>query len=83
MEYICQTVDTARLGGLFDLPAALRGYQQLEVTIRPPPADRGSGRKAVTRKLNEVYAGNYYKEFELIADAALESLRKLTKDDAW
>jgi hypothetical protein len=55
---------------------------RLEVTIRPPAADTDAGRKAITRKLNEVYTGDYYKEFEPIADAALESLRELTKNDS-
>jgi hypothetical protein len=35
MEYVRQTVETARLGGVFDLPLSLRGYSRLEVTIRP------------------------------------------------
>jgi HSP90 family molecular chaperone len=40
-------------------------------------------RKAITKKLNEVYTGDYYKEFEPIANAGLETLRELTKDDVW
>jgi len=40
----------------------------------------------ITQKLNEVYGkmtSDDYKEFEPIANAALESLRELTKDDTW
>jgi metal-responsive CopG/Arc/MetJ family transcriptional regulator len=40
-------------------------------------------RKNITQKLNEVYADEYYKEFEPMADAGLESLRELTKNDQW
>jgi len=41
-------------------------------------------RKNITEKLNEVYGDdNYYKEFEPISNVALESLRELTKNDAW
>jgi metal-responsive CopG/Arc/MetJ family transcriptional regulator len=41
-------------------------------------------RKNITEKLNEVYGdGEYYKEFEPIGNAALESLRELTKNDTW
>jgi len=35
------------------------------------------------QKLNEVYNDDYYKEFEPIANAALESVRELTKNDTW
>ena len=43
-----------------------------------------SNRKNITEKLNEVYADdNYYKEFEQISNVALESIRELTKNDAW
>ena len=37
----------------------------------------------ITQKLNEVYGNDYYEEFEPISNAALESMRKLTKNDAW
>ncbi|MHC6202096.1 ChpI protein [Breznakiellaceae bacterium SP9] len=37
----------------------------------------------ITQKLNEVYTDDYYKEFESIANAGLESIRKLTKNDTW
>jgi len=37
----------------------------------------------ITQKLNEVYNDDYYKEFEPIANAALESIRELTKNDTW
>jgi metal-responsive CopG/Arc/MetJ family transcriptional regulator len=37
----------------------------------------------ITKKLNEVYAGDYYKEFEPISNAGLEVLRESTKNDAW
>ena len=40
-------------------------------------------RKNITQKLNEVYNDDYYKEFEAISDAGLESIRELTKNDAW
>ena len=34
----------------------------------------------ITQKLNEVYGNDdYYKDFEPISDAALKSMRKLTK----
>jgi hypothetical protein len=42
-----------------------------------------NNRKNITRKLNEVYNDDYYKEFEPISNAALESLRDLTKNDTW
>ena len=48
-----------------------------------------NNRKNITRKLNEVYADveaygdDYYKEFEPISNAALESIMELTKNDAW
>jgi metal-responsive CopG/Arc/MetJ family transcriptional regulator len=42
-----------------------------------------NNRRNITHKLNEVYNDNYYKEFEPIADAALESIKELTKDDTW
>ena len=43
-----------------------------------------NNRKNITQKLNEVYADeSYYKEFEPIANVALESLRELTKNDTW
>jgi len=41
-------------------------------------------RKNITQKLNEVYGdSDYQKEFEPISDAALESLKDLTKNDTW
>jgi hypothetical protein len=42
-----------------------------------------NNRKKTTEKLNEVYNDDYYKEFEPIANAALETMRELTKNDAW
>ena len=42
-----------------------------------------NSRKYITKKLNEVYKGDYYKEFEPISNAALESIRELTKNDTW
>jgi len=42
-----------------------------------------NSRKNITQKLNEVYNDDYYKEFEPISDAALESIRELTKNDTW
>jgi len=42
-----------------------------------------NSRKNITQKLNEVYTDDYYKEFEPIENAALESLRELTKNDTW
>ena len=44
---------------------------------------RKNNRKNITQKLNEVYNDDYHKEFEPIADAALQSIRELTKNDAW
>jgi len=40
-------------------------------------------RKNITQKLNEVYNDDYYKEFEPMAETALESVRELTKNDTW
>jgi metal-responsive CopG/Arc/MetJ family transcriptional regulator len=40
-------------------------------------------RKNITQMLNEVYNDDYYKEFEPISNAALESIRELTKNDTW
>jgi Mn-dependent DtxR family transcriptional regulator len=38
----------------------------------------------ITQRLNEVYGNDdYLKEFEPISNAALESMRELTKDDTW
>jgi hypothetical protein len=42
-----------------------------------------NNRKKITEKLNEVYNDDYYKEFEPIANAALESMREITKNDTW
>ena len=40
-------------------------------------------RETITKKLNEVYNDDYYKEFEPLSNAALESIRELTKNDTW
>jgi hypothetical protein len=42
-----------------------------------------NNRKNITEKLNEVYTGDYYGEFEPIANAGLESIRDVTKNDTW
>jgi metal-responsive CopG/Arc/MetJ family transcriptional regulator len=42
-----------------------------------------NSRKNITQKLNEVYNNDYYKEFEPMAETALESVRELTKNDTW
>jgi len=42
-----------------------------------------NNRKNITQKLNDVYNDDYYKEFEPISNAALESIRELTKNDTW
>ncbi|MDR3337617.1 MAG: ChpI protein [Treponema sp.] len=42
-----------------------------------------NNRKKITEKLNEVYNADYYKEFEPIANVALECMREITKNDAW
>jgi metal-responsive CopG/Arc/MetJ family transcriptional regulator len=42
-----------------------------------------NNRKNITKKLNEIYTDDYYAEFEPIANAGLESLRELTKNDPW
>jgi len=42
-----------------------------------------NNRKYITQKLNEVYDDDYYKEFEPISNAGLESIRELTKNDTW
>ena len=44
---------------------------------------RKNSRNNITQKLNEVYNDDYYKEFEPISNAALESFRELTKNDTW
>ena len=44
---------------------------------------KNNNRKNITQKLNEVYNDDYYKEFEPLSNAALESIRELTKNDAW
>jgi HSP90 family molecular chaperone len=44
---------------------------------------KNNSRRNITQKLNEVYTDDYYKEFEPISNAALESVRELTKNDAW
>jgi hypothetical protein len=40
-------------------------------------------RKKITEKLNEVYSGDYYRELGPIEQAGLESIREITKNDAW
>jgi metal-responsive CopG/Arc/MetJ family transcriptional regulator len=42
-----------------------------------------NNRNNITQKLNEVYNDDYYEEFEPISNAALESIRELTKNDSW
>jgi hypothetical protein len=42
-----------------------------------------NNRKKITEKLNEVYTDDYYKEFEAIENAGLESIREITKNDTW
>ena len=43
-----------------------------------------NNRENITKKLNEVYGNDdYCKEFEPISNAALESVRELTKNDTW
>jgi metal-responsive CopG/Arc/MetJ family transcriptional regulator len=42
-----------------------------------------NNRKNITEKLNEVYTDDYYREFESIANAGLESMRNVTKNDTW
>jgi len=42
-----------------------------------------NNRKNITQKLNEVYGGDSYKEFEPVSNAALGSIRELTKNDTW
>jgi len=42
-----------------------------------------NNRENITQKLNEVYNDDYYKEFEPISNAALDSIRELTKNDTW
>jgi uncharacterized FlgJ-related protein len=42
-----------------------------------------NNRKKITEKLNEVYNDDYYREFEPIEAAGLESIRELTKNDTW
>ena len=40
-------------------------------------------RENITKKLNDVYNDDYYKEFEPISNAGLESIKELTKNDSW
>ena len=42
-----------------------------------------NNQKNITKKLNEVYTEDYYKEFEAISGAGLETLRESTKNDTW
>ena len=43
-----------------------------------------NNRENITQKLNEVYGNDdYNKEFEPISNAALESIKELTKNDTW
>jgi metal-responsive CopG/Arc/MetJ family transcriptional regulator len=42
-----------------------------------------NNRKNITKKLNEVYNEDYYKEFEPISDAGLKTIRESTKNDTW
>jgi uncharacterized FlgJ-related protein len=42
-----------------------------------------NNRKQITEKLNKVYSDDYYKEFDLIERAGLESMREITKNDTW
>ena len=42
-----------------------------------------NNRKNITKKLNEIYKNDDFNEFEPISNAALESIRELTKDDTW
>ena len=43
-----------------------------------------NNREKITQKLNDVYGNDdYYTEFEPISNAALQSMRELTKNDAW
>jgi hypothetical protein len=42
-----------------------------------------NNRRNITKKLNEVYNDDYYKEFEPISNSALESIMELTKNDTW
>jgi metal-responsive CopG/Arc/MetJ family transcriptional regulator len=46
-----------------------------------------NSRKNITKKLNEVYTDDFYKdngkEFEPISNAGLMSIRELTQNDAW
>ena len=39
--------------------------------------------KMITEKINEVYKKIDIKEFEPYLDVGIESMRKLTKNDAW
>lgn len=40
-------------------------------------------RENITEKLNRVYAGLHQNEFESISSVGIESIRSLTKNDAW
>ena len=40
-------------------------------------------RENITEQLNEVYAGKNIQEYSNISKANLETMRELTKDDAW
>ena len=42
-----------------------------------------NNRKNITKKLNEIYTEDYYKEFEPISDAGLETIRECAKNDTW
>jgi len=43
-----------------------------------------NNRKNITQKLNEIYSAEYYKEdYVTISNAAIESIKETTKNDAW
>jgi metal-responsive CopG/Arc/MetJ family transcriptional regulator len=43
-----------------------------------------NSRKNITQRLNEIYSAEYYKEdYVTISNAAIESIKETTKNDAW
>jgi predicted DNA-binding protein (UPF0251 family) len=43
-----------------------------------------NSRKKITQKLNEIYSAEHYKEnFVSISNAALDSIKEITENDAW
>ena len=88
---IVEIPDNHRL--IIDVPCEVpAGPVILTFTLAGKPKEPAKGpfktadafdKRYVTQKLNEVYDDDYYKEFEPISNAALESIRESTRSDTW